>query len=396
MAQSITVLSAKNLGATMNLSNKNRSLLFLWFFYCLFICFFTTSVFKEAKAAAMSDDEELGASTIDAYKDTIDDQLLLVLVKQVAEDMQPSDLFQELIIAKIMSDYGIGPQIYSAEIVYEEIWERPETQTYFSFSHGYYEIKFDQLNQKLKPFFDLNNLNKNHMFDDWGVLFEGKLNEFISNQNPLKRDLGLICHRTYKTIDFRFKAEEDFDSDFAVKAYKKMSFLYDPKNFWNFANKLISKIKLMHDMGIYHGDLKPENLLFTNISGSSYDLLICDFGSSGNYMHLIDEMIILRKMSTFKMPDVSFSPAQRDIWSIGMTLYLIYMNFPKGEPNSKSIFMRNQTMEQEFVFSFLKSLLLPDPKAQISLDKALNHTELMLFDPNEHIADLDIADIWKF
>ena len=79
-------------------------------------------------------------------------------------------------------------------------------------------------------------------------------------------------------------------------------------------------IQFIHQKGIIHSDLRPENFLLHSIAGTKLDLLLCDFGGSTN-----------GEIDGRHLPDAGFfnpcnppeSTKSTDIFSLGSIYYTI-------------------------------------------------------------------------
>jgi len=100
----------------------------------------------------------------------------------------------------------------------------------------------------------------------------------------------------------------------------KIPFAKDVKLTRTFFHQLLEGVEYLHSEGIYHLDLKPENLLL----GENFLLKICDFDLS---LKKGDEKIKYQGTKFFRAPEILHEectdPAAADIFSIAIILFLL-------------------------------------------------------------------------
>lgn len=88
-----------------------------------------------------------------------------------------------------------------------------------------------------------------------------------------------------------------------------------------YIKQILEGVKFLHFNNIFHSDIKPANILFTNTD----DIKICDFGIA---LHMHSESSVTTSTSNFKRDRLYMSPerlandsriAENDIWSVGAT-----------------------------------------------------------------------------
>ena len=94
----------------------------------------------------------------------------------------------------------------------------------------------------------------------------------------------------------------------------------------NIFHQICSAVKMCHDNGIAHLDIKPENIL-QSYSGDYY---LADFGGSRRLknVQVSDKFLMVTKAycapELRKLPgSVSFDPFAADVWSLGVLLYTL-------------------------------------------------------------------------
>ena len=156
---------------------------------------------------------------------------------------------------------------------------------------------------------------------------------------------------------------------------------------WN----IVEGIKYLHQNGIVHRDLKPENILISS-SININDIKIADFGISC----IIGEKRFLMGISgttpymapeLFTMKDNSpkLCMPSRDIWSLGVILYILLSGSPPfykktGRPVIYQIISGYYNFPKPLfsnvsksAIDLIKKMMEPNPTLRITLDGILNH-----------------------
>lgn len=142
---------------------------------------------------------------------------------------------------------------------------------------------------------------------------------------------------------------------------------------------IVSTVKYLHESGVMHRDLKPDNILFEDNSSNSR-LKIIDFGASKSFKKgkIYDEIV---GTPYYIAPEVlSCAYTEKcDIWSIGIILYTMLSGSPPftGSSNSE---IYEKILEEPLSFnspewssvsssakSLLKRVLVKDPKKRITI-----------------------------
>lgn len=175
---------------------------------------------------------------------------------------------------------------------------------------------------------------------------------------------------------------------------------------------IVSTVKYLHESGIMHRDLKPDNILFEDTSTASR-LKIIDFGASKSFKKgkIYDDIV---GTPYYIAPEVLQGQYTQkcDIWSIGIILYTILSGSPPFTGSSNSEIYEN-ILEEPLTFkspnwssisscakSLLKKILVKDPKKRISISDFLFdpwlQTRSSNLTPDRSLSQASMANLSKF
>ncbi|CAG9331410.1 unnamed protein product [Blepharisma stoltei] len=156
--------------------------------------------------------------------------------------------------------------------------------------------------------------------------------------------------------------------------------------------QLIEALEACHRVGVYHGDLKLENLLLD----SEFNLKLIDFGSS-NYINLKDAMGI-RGTEKYMPPEIrlnlEYDPEKVDVFGAGVILFTMFAGTPPfnyadvsdkfyrcliGEETSKLFWRYYQKKHENKNFtvdliSLIEKMLAYSPQDRPSIDDIKKNT----------------------
>ena len=184
------------------------------------------------------------------------------------------------------------------------------------------------------------------------------------------------CYETFEQDDLIFLVLEHCPGDDLLKRVLsgKMKNIGDVKHVFL---QICHAVKYLHDMGIAHGDIKPENVLVDD-----HGLVkLTDFGychtsyegtnddKSGTLLYAAPELFI----------DGIFRPMRADMWSLGVTLFSMATGqfpFPDGDDayTVRQILKGNLLFPREMnldVKNLVKKLLVLDPTRRLTIDEVL-------------------------
>ena len=164
-----------------------------------------------------------------------------------------------------------------------------------------------------------------------------------------------------------------------LNAINKMSKFSEPMA-KNIFKQLILTIKYLHNMGIVHRDIKPDNILLE----LDNTIKLCDFGVSKQIKKgqlLTDSCGTPAFIAPEILKDEPYDPYITDIWSSGVVLYIIVSGFfPFRGVNEAEL--RKNILEGNYPQLFdisenlkdlINKMLEINPKKRINLDEILIH-----------------------
>ncbi|XP_053308999.1 testis-specific serine/threonine-protein kinase 1-like [Spea bombifrons] len=156
--------------------------------------------------------------------------------------------------------------------------------------------------------------------------------------------------------------------------------------------QLVSAVKYCHDLDIVHRDLKCENLLLDK----DFNIKLSDFGFARHLARNSSGKIILSKTfcgsPAYAAPEIlqgiPYQPKVYDIWSLGVTLYIMVCGvMPYDDSNIKRMLRLQKEHRLEFPRSkhisskckeLIYGMLQPDVTLRLTADQILNHGWLQL------------------
>jgi len=151
------------------------------------------------------------------------------------------------------------------------------------------------------------------------------------------------------------------------------------------AKSLLSAVEYMHERGVAHRDLKPQNLLLK--TADSHMLKVADFTFSKR-VHMPKSLFTRCGTPTYVAPEILKNHPHdnsADMWSVGVIIYTCLVGYPPFiEENQTVLFHKIRFGEYEFFDSdwhgisnesrdLIKKLLVVDPDRRTSAKIAINH-----------------------
>jgi len=160
-------------------------------------------------------------------------------------------------------------------------------------------------------------------------------------------------------------------------------------------SQLVNGVAVIHNQSIAHRDLKPENMLLFKTK-SSFVAKLCDFGFARKFEHS-EKASDACGSPFFCPPEVlygrSYSPFKADIWSLGVTLYLmVFGQYPfqcsmqTQDANDvaaavRTLFLQIQVSDPRYdcqpvsssLVDLLQHMLCKNPRRRMSIQDVLRH-----------------------
>lgn len=201
------------------------------------------------------------------------------------------------------------------------------------------------------------------------------------------RSEELVCHARLGSHSNIVNMIHHFESDahlYLVLEFCSMGDLYEairlergPRetdNVRDFMLQLVNAVEYMHSKGIAHRDIKPENIFLT----ATGDMKLGDFGlataqswshetSVGSDRYMAPEQ--------YDSAGHGYSPAQADIWAIGICLInLIFSRNPFATPSEPDLLFADYVRDNQSLFDIF-------PTMSQDMFEVLNHA--MAVDPEK-------------
>ena len=157
----------------------------------------------------------------------------------------------------------------------------------------------------------------------------------LFNSQNVKNENVINLNRNF---EFRTNIFLEFDI-FGINLYEYLKQHSMKNNVLSFTKQIVSGLEFIHNLGIIHGDLKPENIMIHNNV-----LKIIDFGSGiKEGSNIINDYIQSRY---YRAPDIVYKlpiTTKIDIWSLGCILYELDTTTPlipaKNQNDLKCLFI---------------------------------------------------------
>mmetsp|Transcript_34634 Transcript_34634/g.69966 ORF Transcript_34634/g.69966 Transcript_34634/m.69966 type:complete len:781 (-) Transcript_34634:3058-5400(-) len=164
----------------------------------------------------------------------------------------------------------------------------------------------------------------------------------------------------------------------------------------NLARELLSAVAYMHDRGVAHRDLKPQNLLLVSKDDDA-DIKVADFGFAKR-VHVPNSLMTRCGTPTYVAPEVLKNHPHDmmvDMWSVGIIIYVLLVGYPPFmEENQRQLFRKIRMGEYEFyredwedisapAKDLISKLLVVDPNRRITANAALQHEWICKVDEDD-------------
>uniref|UniRef100_A0AAY4CFA7 Myosin, light chain kinase 5 n=1 Tax=Denticeps clupeoides TaxID=299321 RepID=A0AAY4CFA7_9TELE len=165
------------------------------------------------------------------------------------------------------------------------------------------------------------------------------------------------------------------------------NFEHTEVNSAHYMQQILQGLQFMHQQDIVHLDLKPENIVCMDRSGT--DIKIIDFGLARK----LGLSIVMQGTPEFVAPEViNFEPVSltTDMWSVGVICYILLSGESpfQGDSDAESLALVTEAQLEfdesfedisEEAKDFISSLLEKDRRHRLSCEKALQHEWMVAF-----------------
>ncbi|ORX99509.1 Pkinase-domain-containing protein [Basidiobolus meristosporus CBS 931.73] len=228
---------------------------------------------------------------------------------------------------------------------------------------------------------------------------KSKLNEALQREiailMAIKHPCIISTHGVYDEQDFLYIVLELVDGGELFDLIEQKQRFSEPETRLVFY-QLFQAIKYLHDRGITHRDMKPENILLD--SKSPLRVKVSDFGLA----KIVGEASFTQTLCgtpNYVAPEVLQLPQHRqyskgvDLWSLGVILYICLCGFPPFADELGPPSMQAQIKEGIYNFpspywdnvsaeaiDLVKRLLQVNPQERLTVDEALEHPWMKIED----------------
>jgi len=169
----------------------------------------------------------------------------------------------------------------------------------------------------------------------------------------------------------------------------------------NLTKVLLKATRCMHEAGVAHRDLKPQNLLLTSKEDDAH-VKVTDFGFARR-VHTPQSLTSRCGTPTFVAPEILKNiphDQSADLWSIGVIVYILLVGYaPFMKDSQAELFQQIRTGNWDFhrkdweniskeALEFVQNLLVVDPAQRWTVDDALRCA--WIHDPDVDITKRDL------
>jgi len=151
-----------------------------------------------------------------------------------------------------------------------------------------------------------------------------------------------------------------------------------------YINCIANGLKIIHENGIFHRDIKPDNILLNN--NNKYEIKISDFGISS--LQNIDSLTTAKGTFAYMAPEQmgKYYDKSVDIWSFGITIYEIItlqkppttifsslINQALKEMKNNMILLKNYNKK---LIEIILKMLSPNPKQRPNAQQIIDDIQV--------------------
>eukprot|EP00548_Thalassiothrix_antarctica_P001936 CAMPEP_0194146890 /NCGR_PEP_ID=MMETSP0152-20130528/22213_1 /TAXON_ID=1049557 /ORGANISM="Thalassiothrix antarctica, Strain L6-D1" /LENGTH=690 /DNA_ID=CAMNT_0038847539 /DNA_START=71 /DNA_END=2143 /DNA_ORIENTATION=+ len=159
---------------------------------------------------------------------------------------------------------------------------------------------------------------------------------------------------------------------------------YTEKDARDLVQVLLKAVKFMHDRGVAHRDLKPQNLLLKSKENNA-NIKVADFGFSRR-VHTPQSLTNRCGTPSYVAPEILKNiphDIKADMWSVGVITYVLLVGYPPFmDEKQQELFRKIRSGEYDFpmedwgvisgeAIELIKGLLVVDPQQRLTAAEAL-------------------------
>ena len=266
-------------------------------------------------------------------------------------------------------------------------------QILMQYNGDYQDILFEQESNNSKIFSAFNVVNQRSCI--LKVISKENLKSgdytFLINQLKREEELTTICNSEY-TVNLYRKLETNDYIIFELELFEDSIYEYFRENgplsrdlnFYKYiVRQLANALRILHQKGIMHRDIKPQNIFIKTDNGEK-TIKLGDFGCStfikdntsdpiGTFIYSSPEII----------GEIEYNE-KTDLWSLGITLFEIFFGYLPYGPNPSTKLIKNIVLDDNNNFIIKKTkiptldilfkrLLVINPDYRMTYDEFFNY-----------------------
>ena len=228
------------------------------------------------------------------------------------------------------------------------------------------------------------------------LLKKGKY-EYLLKQIEREVELSNLCKsehilKVYKKLENQnaiLLEYESFNMDLNKYQSENGELMYEEEFFKKIIRELANALKVLYNKKVIHRDIKPNNIFLVkkDINSEDYTIKLGNFSSS----------ILLKENDYMQIGTILYTPPEMfknleynekvDLWSLGITLYYLYMGYSPYGDNVNLNLIKHSLYDKNFLFIFsentclnilFKKLMTINPKDRMTYDEFFEY----VFDNN--------------
>ena len=261
------------------------------------------------------------------------------------------------------------------------------------YSKEYRDVIFEEESNNNQIFFAYNVINQRKCALKVINKEKLKLGDYTLLKNQIKREeeITAICNSEY-TVNLYRKLETTDYIIFELEYFEYSIHDYFSKNgplkrdlhFYKYiVQQLANALKILHQKGIMHRDIKPQNIFFKT-ENDEKKIKLGDFSCSTFIKDNISDSIGTYIYSSPEIIGEVEYNEKSDLWSLGITLFEIFFGYPPYGPNPEMNVINNIVLDENNKFIIKKTkiptldilfqrLLVKNPDNRMTYEEFFNY-----------------------